>query len=265
LKEVIVIKLGGSVLNEVKYRRLLAQDIRCITARGYCPIIVHGGGKAITNQLDKMKMPHDFVGGYRRTSEQAMNEIEMVLSGRVNKDLVSAFSDQGIESIGVCGKTLNLFEVVKKLHRGVDLGCVGEIKTVRKKVLEILLENKITPVVAPLGQGGQITYNINADDVAQSIAVAVNAKKLIYVSDIEGVYRDFANKSSIIKNIDDKSLKSLIDRGEFDGGMLPKLINCLKAIDQSVETCHIISGCGDKNISQLLIEGDHVGTSITKG
>jgi acetylglutamate kinase len=218
------------------------KDVTLLKLVGFKPIIVHGGGKEISRWVAKTGKEAKFVNGLRVTDEETMEIAEMVL-GRVNKNLVSMVQELGVKAVGLSGKDGGLLKVEKKLAGGEDIGFVGEITEVNPKVLFDLLEKDFLPIVAPIGFDENFqTYNINADDAACAIAKALGAEKLAFLTDIEGVYKDFNDKSSLISTLNKEEARALIEEGFIGGGMLPKLNNCIDAIDNGVSRVHIIDG-----------------------
>ena len=189
-RKIIVVKYGGSAMVDEELKKKVIEDVVLLKLVGFKPIIVHGGGKEISRWVDKVGMETNFVGGLRVTDAPTMEVAEMVLN-KVNKSLVNLISQLGVKSVGISGKDGGMLKVDKKLSQGQDIGFVGEIKEVDPKVIYTLLENDFLPVICPIGIDDSFnTYNINADDAACAIARAVNAEKLAFLTDIEGVYRD---------------------------------------------------------------------------
>ena len=241
-RKIIVVKYGGSAMVEEKKKKSVIQDVTLLKLVGFKPIIVHGGGKEISKWVEKSGMEPEFVNGLRKTDAATMEIAEMVL-GRVNKSLVQMVQELGVNAIGISGKDGGLLNVDKKYSDGQDIGFVGEIKDVRPKVLFDLLEKDFLPIVCPIGLDDAFqTYNINADDAACAIARAVNAEKLAFLTDIEGVYKDPEDKSTLISELSVSEAHALIGDGYIGGGMLPKLNNCIEAIENGVSRVHILDG-----------------------
>ena len=241
-RKIIVIKYGGSAMVDEELKRNVIQDVVLLKLVGFKPIIVHGGGKEISRWVGKVGMEPKFVNGLRVTDADTMEVAEMVLN-KVNKELVTMIQSLGVNAVGISGKDGGLLNVEKKLSKGEDIGFVGNIKNVNPKVLYDLLENDFLPVVCPVGMDDDFnTYNINADDAAYSIAKAVHAEKLAFLSDIEGVYRDYEDKSSLITALTVDQANELIESGAISGGMIPKLQNCVGAIENGVSRVHILDG-----------------------
>ncbi len=223
-------------------KKSVIQDVTLLKLVGFKPIIVHGGGKEISKWVEKSGMEPEFVNGLRKTDAETMEIAEMVL-GKVNKSLVQMVQELGVNAIGVSGKDGGLLKVDKKYSEGQDIGFVGDVKEVNPKVLFDLLEKDFLPIVCPIGLDDHFeTYNINADDAACAIARAVNAEKLAFLTDIEGVYRDPEDPATLISELHVGEARRLIEGGTIGGGMLPKLNNCIEAIENGVSKVHILDG-----------------------
>ncbi|RZT02375.1 acetylglutamate kinase [Cuneatibacter caecimuris] len=241
-RKIVVVKYGGSAMADEELQRHVIQDVVLLKLVGFKPIIVHGGGKAISRWVGKVGKEPKFVNGLRVTDEETMEIAEMVLN-RVNKSLVAMAQELGVKAVGISGKDGMLLRVGKKLSGGEDIGYVGEIQTVDPKILYDLLEKDFLPIICPVGFDSTYhSYNINADDAACAIARAVKAEKLAFLTDVEGVYRDPADKSSLISELTVEQMKELLASGQVGGGMLPKLQNCLDAILHGVSRVHIMDG-----------------------
>ena len=229
-------------MSNPELQKSVITDVTLLKLVGFKPIIVHGGGKAISSWVSKVGKQAEFVNGLRVTDEETMEIAEMVLS-RVNKQLVTMVQELGVKSIGISGKDSGLLHVKKKYSDGKDIGFVGEVDKVDPKVLFDMLDNDYLPIVAPIGFDDNFeTYNINADDAACAIAKAVGADKLAFLTDIEGVYRDIKDPSTFISRLTCSQADELINSGNIGGGMLPKLNNCTDAIRQGVNKVHILDG-----------------------
>ena len=241
-RKVIVVKYGGSAMVDEELKRNVIKDVVLLKLVGFKPIIVHGGGKEISRWVGKVGKEAKFVNGLRVTDKETMEIAEMVL-GKVNKELVTLVESLGVKAIGISGKDGGLLKVNKKLSQGQDIGYVGEIKEVNPAILNELLEKDFLPIVCPVGLGDDFaTYNINADDAACAIARAMKAEKLAFLTDIEGVYRDPEDTSSLISELFVNEAKALIENGNVGGGMIPKLQNCIDAIESGVNRVHILDG-----------------------
>jgi acetylglutamate kinase len=241
-RKIMIVKYGGSAMVDEELKKQVIQDVTLLKLVGFKPIIVHGGGKEISKWVEKNGIKPEFINGLRKTDEATMEIAEMVLN-KVNKSLVQNVQSLGVNAIGVSGKDGGLLKVDKKLSDGQDIGFVGEIKEVNPKILLDLLEKDFLPIVCPIGMDDNFeTYNINADDAACAIAKALNAEKLAFLTDIEGVYKDKDDPSTLISEMTVDEARALIGDGYIGGGMLPKLTNCIDAIEQGVNRVHILDG-----------------------
>ena len=241
-RKIIVVKYGGSAMSDEEVQKKVIEDVVLLKLVGFKPIIVHGGGKAISKWVKKSGKEAEFYKGLRITDEETMEIAEMVLN-RVNKSLVAMAEQLGVRAIGISGKDGKLLNVDKRYVDGMDIGFVGDIKKVDTKILFDLLEKDFLPIVAPIGLDDEYnTYNINADDAACEIAKAVGAEKLAFLTDIEGLYRDLNDPSTLISRITTTQARRLIDGGFIGGGMLPKLGNCIQAVEDGVQRVHILDG-----------------------
>lgn len=241
-RKIIVVKYGGSAMSDEELQRHVIQDVTLLKLVGFKPIIVHGGGKAISSWVQKTGKEAKFINGLRVTDKETMEIAEMVL-GRVSKNLVTMVEELGVKAVGISGKDSAMLKVKKRLSGGQDIGYVGEITKVDPKILFDMMDHDYLPIVAPIGLDDQFeTYNINADEAACAIAKAVGADKLVYLTDVEGLYRDFEDKSSFISRISVTEAEELIADGMIGGGMLPKLSNCTDAVRGGVKRVHILDG-----------------------
>lgn len=250
-RKIIVVKYGGSAMSNPELQRNVIKDVTLLKLVGFKPIIVHGGGKEISRWISKVGKEPQFVNGLRVTDEETMEIAEMVL-GKVNKALVTMVQELGVNAVGISGKDGGLLQCEKKYSDGKDIGFVGNVVNVNEKVLLDLLEKDFLPIVSPIGIGSDFqTYNINADDAACAIAKAVKAEKLAFLTDVEGLYKDYEDKSSFISRITAKEAEELVSSGVIGGGMLPKLSNCIDAINEGVNRVHILDG---RRLHCLLLE-----------
>ncbi len=238
----IVVKYGGSAMVDHDLKKSVIRDVALLKLVGFRPIIVHGGGKEITKWTKRLGIETNFVNWLRVTDKQTMEVAEMVLN-KVNKGLASMMEKLGVHAAGICGKDGSVLRVDKKLSGGKDIGYVGEVKEVNVGLLNTLLDNDFVPVICPIGSDDNYhSFNINADDAACAIATAVGAAKLAFLTDIEGVYRDPLDKSSLISELTVKEAEELLASGNVGGGMLPKIQNCVDAIKAGVSRVHILDG-----------------------
>lgn len=261
-RKIVVIKYGGSAMADESLQERVIQDCVLLKLVGFKPIIVHGGGKAISKWVEKVGMEPHFINGFRVTDESTMEIVEMVLN-RVNKTLVRMISVFNIKAVGISGKDGDLLHVRKKLANGEDVGLVGEIDKVTPKVLFDLLDNDYLPVVCPVGfDDNHHTYNINADDAACAIAKAVNAEKLVFLTDVPGVFRVSEDPSTLISELPYEELDELLNSGNIVGGMLPKLNSCKDAVENGVSRVHIMDGRISHSLLLEIFTNKGVGTSI---
>ena len=263
-RKIIVVKYGGSAMSNEELQKNVIKDVTLLKLVGFKPIIVHGGGKEISRWVAKTGKEAQFINGLRVTDDETMEIAEMVLN-KVNKSLVTMVQELGVNAVGISGKDGGLLKVEKKYADGQDIGFVGDVKEVNANVIYDLLENDFLPIVAPIGLDDKFqTYNLNADDAACAIAKAVGADKLVFLTDIEGLYKDINDKSSFISRLTASQADALIEDGFIGGGMLPKLNNCTSAIKNGVNRVHILDG---RILHCLLLEiftHEGIGTAIIK-
>ncbi|MFC2282942.1 MAG: acetylglutamate kinase, partial [Lachnoanaerobaculum saburreum] len=237
-----VVKYGGSAMLDENLKKKVIQDIVLLKLVGMQPVIVHGGGKEISKWLEKVNIEPHFVNGLRFTDAATMEVVEMVLN-KVNKELVQMIGELGMKAVGISGKDGLLLHCHKKEVEGEDIGLVGEVSEVNPDIIFDLLERDFLPVICPVGFDKEYTsYNVNADDAACAVAKALKAEKLAFLTDVEGVYKDFNDKSSLIEKISISEIEKLIENGQMGGGMLPKLSNCVDAIRNGVNRVTIADG-----------------------
>ncbi|MCW8914376.1 MAG: acetylglutamate kinase [Magnetovibrio sp.] len=269
--ETLVIKFGGNAMGDPELAKLFARDIVLLRQVSANPIVVHGGGPQIAAMLDKLKIESEFIQGLRVTDQATVDVVEMVLAGSINKEIVTEINAAGGFAIGLSGKDGNLI-LAEKLHRTVkdpdsnieqviDLGLVGEPKFITTHVLDNFETSDITPVIAPIGLGpnGE-TYNINADTAAGAIAGAMDAKRLLMLTDVKGVLDE---NGELIARMSATQARDLIKKGTIKGGMIPKVETCLNAIDQGVEAAVIIDGRIPHALLLELFTKHGAGTLIT--
>ena len=241
-RKIVVVKYGGSAMLDEELKANVIKDVVLLKLIGFKPIIVHGGGKEISRWVNKVGMEPRFINGLRVTDKDTMEIAEMVLA-KVNKELVTLVESLGVQAVGISGKDGGLLKVEKKYSNGEDIGFVGEITEVNPQILYDLLEKDFLPIICPVGMDAEYnSYNINADDAACAIAKAVKAEKLAFLTDIEGVYKDPKDKDTLISELRVSEARELIGDGFIGGGMLPKLNNCIDAIENGVSRVHILDG-----------------------
>lgn len=263
-RKIIVVKYGGSAMVDEQLKKSVIQDVVLLKLVGFKPIIVHGGGKEISRWVSKVGKEPKFINGLRVTDEETMELAEMVL-GKVNKELVSLVESLGVKAVGISGKDGGLLKVEKKYSGGQDIGFVGNITEVNPKILSDLLDNDFLPIVCPIGMDEDfLTYNINADDAACAIAKEMKAEKLAFLTDIEGVYKNPDDPESLISKLFVKDAKELINNGNVGGGMIPKLQNCIGAIEQGVSRVHILDGRIKHCLLLEIFTNKGIGTAILR-
>ena len=263
-RKIIVVKYGGSAMVDEELKQHVIQDVTLLKLVGFKPIIVHGGGKEISRWVEKAGMEPEFVNGLRKTDEATMEIAEMVLN-KVNKSLVKLVQELGVNAVGISGKDGGMLKAEKKYSNGQDIGYVGEITQVNPQILYDLLEKDFLPIVFPIGfDDNYDSYNINADDAACAIAEAVHAEKLAFLSDIEGVYRDKDDPSSLISELHIQDARKLIEDGYVGGGMIPKLNNCIEAIEHGVNRVHILDGRIPHSLLLEIFTNKGIGTAILR-
>lgn len=263
-RKVIVVKYGGSAMVDEELKKQVIQDVTLLKLVGFKPIIVHGGGKEISRWVSKVGMEPKFINGLRVTDEPTMELAEMVL-GKVNKELVQLVQGLGVRAIGLSGKDGGLLKVTKKYSNGEDIGYVGEVQEVNADILWDLLEKDFLPIVCPIGLDDSFqTYNINADDAACAIARAMHAEKLAFLTDIEGVYKDPKDPETLISELQISEARGLMEEGYIGGGMLPKLNNCIDAIENGVSRVHILDGRIPHCLLLEIFTNKGIGTAILR-
>ncbi len=259
--KIVVIKYGGSAMVDEVIKSSVIQDVVLMKLVGFKPVLVHGGGKDISHMLNRLGKESQFYNGLRITDKETVDVVEMVLSGKVNKSIVQYIQDNGLNAVGISGKDGKTIKVEKKLVEGVDIGYVGEVTEISTVLIHALLENDFIPVIAPIGTDdmGQ-TYNVNADYAASAIAGALNAEKLIFLTDVEGVLRDVEDASTILSKIRPNEVESLIKENVISGGMIPKVQCCLEGIKKGVKNVHILDGRVEHSLLLEIFTKSGVGT-----
>lgn len=261
----IIIKYGGAAMQDPDLTQKILEDITLLKFVGMNPIVVHGGGPDINNMLLALNVQPKFVDGLRVTDDKTMEVVQMVLTGKINKEIVAKLNGMRANAIGLCGIDGNIITARKApLKNGVDLGNVGEITGINTKLLTTLAGDQYIPVIAPVGTGeaGE-SYNINADTVASEIACALKAEKLMFLTDTDGIRMDKDDPATLIYEISVKRINELIAQGIIEGGMLPKVQGCILAIQSGVERVHILNGTIPHPIILEIFTDSGIGTMIT--
>lgn len=261
----VVVKYGGSAMVDEKLKKSVIKDIALLKYIGLKPVVVHGGGKEITALLDRLGKETQFVDGLRVTDAETAGVAEMVLSGSIGKSLVENLESVGVEACGINGKDGHTLQAKKKVdEKGRDLGFVGEIEKVDIHLIETLLEAGYVPVISPVGVDSYSqTYNINADYAASAIAGALNAQKLVFLTDVEGILRDKDDPSTIIRRMSAQEAIDMIADGTINGGMIPKVECCLDALRKGVRTVHVLDGRLPHSMLLEIFTADGIGTMVT--
>jgi acetylglutamate kinase len=260
--EIVVIKYGGSAQTSPTLKEKFAQDVLLLYLIGIRPVIVHGGGKRITEMLDKLQIETEFIDGQRVTTDEVMEIVEMVLSGGINKEITALLNHFGAKAIGVSGKDSNFIEA-SPFENG-KLGRVGVVDKIDSKVIYKLLEEKFIPVIAPIGSGselGDLGYNINADYTASAVAKEIGAKKVLFLTDTVGVLN---SEGELIHSLNVDEVEKLKKDKTIYGGMIPKVNACLEAVKGGVEKAHIVDGRVEHSILLEILTSDGIGTEFTK-
>ena len=273
--QTIVIKYGGSAMVDKTARKQFIKDVVLMKYIGINPVIVHGGGPEINEMLQKIGKESKFIAGNRVTDEETVEIVEMVLSGKVNKGIVADINKYGGKAVGISGKDDNMILVRQKYIeeksenseeiKKIDIGFVGEIENINTEIIKVLEKSDYIPVISSIGtdKNGQ-TYNINADYVAGEIAGKLNADRMIFLTDVDGILLDYNDKQTLIDEIDVYYVNKLIKKGVISGGMLPKVNTCLKAIKKGVENVIILNGKLEHSLLLELFTEEGAGTLIKK-
>jgi acetylglutamate kinase len=264
--KVVVVKYGGSAMIDEKLRKSVIQDIAMMKYIGLNPVVVHGGGKEITDMLERMGKKTEFLDGLRVTDNETAKIAEMVLSGSIGKDLVEELQAVGIPAVGISGKDGHTLLSSKKLDiKGRDLGFVGKIDTVDTTLLNTLLQSGFVPVLSPVGVDEHSqTYNINADYAASAVAGALSAQKLIFLTDVEGILKDKNDPDTIMRFLTEEQAVDYIADGTINGGMIPKVQCCLDALEKGVMSVHVLDGRVPHAILLEIFTTRGIGTMVTR-
>jgi acetylglutamate kinase len=260
----IVIKYGGAAMEDEALREEFARDVVLLKYVGLNPIVVHGGGPEITGYMERLGLPVQFIGGLRVSSEDTVEVAEMVLVGKVNKEIVLRLQRHGQPAVGLCGDDGSLFRVARRTAPdGQDIGFVGRIERVNVGVIEHVASDYI-PVIASVGADREgNSYNVNADEAAGAVAGALGAYKVVFLTDVAGWLADPAEPASLISHAGSERVRGALDG--LDGGMRPKLEACLEAIDSGVSAAYIIDGRTPHSLLLELFTDAGIGTKIEQG
>lgn len=258
-----VLKYGGNAMTDDRLRASFVGDVVLMHYVGIRPIIVHGGGPQISALMQRLDQKPVFVQGHRVTGEAELDIVRMVLQ-KTNKELVALINAHGDLAVGISGEDGNLVRA-RKMHAGeIDLGFVGEVDRVDPRALDALLDSGFIPVVAPIGvgEGGQ-AFNINADLVAGAVAAAIKAEKLVYLTDVDGLYEDLGDAGSLLSRVTAADLRRMIDGGSLSSGMIPKVSSCVDAIESGVGRAHILDGRIEHAVLLEIFTDSGIGTMVT--
>ncbi len=258
----LVIKYGGNAMNDEAVTTTILQDIAALKIVGVNPILVHGGGPEINKMLARLGVEPEFKNGLRVTDKQTMEVAQMILCGKINKNIVGELNSMGVKAIGLCGKDSQL---IKAETLDPDLGYVGKITEINAKLLEILARDEFIPVIASIATDEQgNSYNVNADVAAAAIGAAMHAEKLLFLSDIDGIMANKDKAESLIDRITVSELRKMIDDGSITGGMVPKATSCIDAIERGINSVFVLNGTLPHSILLELFTDNGVGTMIEK-
>jgi acetylglutamate kinase len=262
----VVIKYGGSAMTDPRIRKSTAEDVVLMKYVGMNPVVVHGGGPAINTTLKRLGVEAKFHEGRRVTDDETIVVVEMVLAGTINKDIVTLLSMAGGNAVGLCGKDGNLLHARKiEFEDGADIGHVGQMVAVHPKIIHTLCSAGMIPVIAPIAtdpEGG--TWNINADTAAGEIAAALQAEKLVFLTDTPGVLRNTDDPETLIHNLSYGEVAQLTKEGVIAGGMIPKIEACIKALDAGVARTHIVDGRVPHALLLEIFTDKGVGTLVSR-
>jgi acetylglutamate kinase len=263
--ETVVIKYGGHAMAADELRAGFAQDLVFLRHAGLRPVVVHGGGPQVTGHLDRLGIESVFTAGLRVTTEETIDVVRMVLNGKVNKDIVGLINRYGPYAVGLSGEDANLFTAERKLAAVdgelVDIGLVGEITEVDASMVRALLDDSRIPVISSVARGADgAVYNVNADTAAAALAVALNAAKLVVLTDVEGLYRDWPNSDEVISQLDADDLEKLLP--SLSAGMIPKMEACLTAVKGGVPHAHVLDGRLSHAILLEIFTDSGIGTMV---
>ena len=263
-KKTVVIKYGGNAMISEALRKAVISDIILLRLVGINVVVVHGGGPEINELLKKTGKESRFVNGLRYTDEETMEAVQMVLCGKVNKNLVATLNRAGGQAVGLCGLDGGMLQAVRRREEGVDYGLVGDVTEVNPKVILDAIHDGFIPVVSTVAQGAdaETSYNVNADTAAAKIAVAVGAEKLILLTDVRGLLRDRSDESTLISQVRLPEVPELVGQGIITGGMIPKVACCVDAVENGVRRTHILDGRIPHSILIEVLSHAGIGTMI---
>jgi acetylglutamate kinase len=269
----VVVKYGGNAMLDASLKQAVAQDVAELWQAGVKVVIVHGGGPEITGLLKAMNKKSEFVAGLRVTDAETATLAEMALVGKTNPELVNYINRAGVRAVGLNGKDADMFTVRRHMAtvyeagiaKQVDIGFVGEVAAVKSDLLETLLNAGYVPVIAPIGADGEgQTYNINADTAAAAVAAQLEADVFLLLTDVEGVFRDYHDKTSLIAELQFDEATEMIHQGIVEGGMIPKVQACMAALEKGALLARVVDGRRVHCIVESLRQGNTAGTAVVK-
>ncbi len=264
----VVVKYGGNAMVDDALKAAFAEDVVFLRHVGMKPVVVHGGGPQITSMLDRLGVPSEFRGGYRVTTPEAMDVVRMVLTGQVQREVVSLINAHGPFAVGMSGEDAHLFTAERRdaIVDGepVDVGLVGDVVTVEPDFVQGLLSDGLIPVVSSVARGADgSTYNVNADTAAAALACALGAEKLVVLTDVEGLYRDWPSSDEVISQLTADELEALLP--SLSAGMIPKMEACLRAVRGGVPKAHVLDGRVAHALLLEVFTDEGVGTQVVPG
>lgn len=267
--KIVVIKYGGNAMINEELKDAIMQDIALMKYVGIKPVIVHGGGPAISNMLDRVGIKSKFVDGLRITDGETMEIVQMVLAGKINKEIVTLLNKHGVRAVGLCGKDAGFIKAQKMYvdenGEEKDIGQVGQVEEVDTEIIDVLTLKGFIPVIAPVGVGpGGESFNVNADYVAGAVAAAIKADKLVMLTDVEGVMDKRDGEKHLMSRINEEEAERLVGEGVIAGGMIPKINCCLEALKKGVSKVHIINGTVMHALLLEVFTDKGIGTMIEK-
>lgn len=260
----VLIKFGGKAMQDLKIEQSIANDLVMMRYVGLYPIVVHGGGPEISEHMKKEGLEPKFVDGLRVTDEATIKIVKHVLFELINKEIVDNINSHGDLAEGIAGDESGLIKAQKKVHASADLGFVGNVSKINASVIEQVLNAEKIPVIATIGLGADgNSYNINADSVASALAAELNCEKIIYLTNVDGIYKDYGQEDSLISALTYEECNDLVGGREVAGGMLPKVLSCMKALKEGVHKAHILNGTVQHALLLEIFTDEGIGTMIT--
>ncbi|HDZ86875.1 MAG TPA: acetylglutamate kinase [Actinobacteria bacterium] len=260
----VLIKFGGKAMQDQKIEQSIANDIAMMLYVGLSPVVVHGGGPDISARMKEKGLQPQFIDGLRVTNKKTLKVVKEVLVDKINKEIAGNINIHGKLAEGISGDTSGLIEAEKMEIEGGDLGFVGNVKKINKSVVEKIVKAGKIPVIASIGKGiNGDSYNINADSVASELAAALGCEKIIFLTNVDGVHASYGDNDSLISALTYDQCKELVEKKAVSGGMLPKVLSCMSALEKGVHRAHILSGVIDHALLLEIFTDEGIGTMIT--